>query len=178
MVLSPVGGRHLRGSLSGFWERPGVPVNSYDRVPEELFYHQKKKAVQDMLGLCSYIYGQTLEDWVFLLNGATGRNFSEEELLHKGLQAQNLEKAFNTIHAGFTRKDDYPCRRYFYEPVKSGPFKGERIDREKWEAMLDRFYQLNGWDIKTGLQTREGLIELGLADVASLIREQRSTYLL
>jgi aldehyde:ferredoxin oxidoreductase len=33
--------------------------------------------------------------------------------------------------------------------------------------MLDRFYELNGWDVETGRQTRAGLHELGLDDVAA-----------
>lgn len=33
--------------------------------------------------------------------------------------------------------------------------------------MLDRFCELNGWDIETGRQTRAGLHELGLDGVAA-----------
>ena len=32
--------------------------------------------------------------------------------------------------------------------------------------MLDRFYELHGWDIETGLQTRKSLLELELEDIA------------
>jgi aldehyde:ferredoxin oxidoreductase len=83
-----------------------------------------------------------------------------------------LEKAFNTIHVGFDRTDDYPCDRYFNEPVKSGPFKGERIDHDKWNQMLDTIYELHGWDKKTSWQTREGLQNIGLADVADMLEKE------
>jgi len=172
IVLSPVAGRHLRGSLSGFWLRDDRPVTSYEGVPEDLFYNQKKKAVQDILGVCSYVYGQTVEDWAKLFASATGRQLSIDDLLHVGLQAHNLEKAFNTIHVGFDRTDDYPCDRYFNEPVKSGPFKGERIDHDKWNQMLDTIYELHGWDKKTSRQTREGLQNIGLADVAEMLEKE------
>lgn len=169
VVLSPVSGRHLRGSLGGFWLGGDRPVNSYEGVPENIFHAQKQKAVQDALGMCSYVYGQTLEDWVALLSNATGRTVTKDQLLHMGWQAHNLEKAFNTIHAGFDRQDDYPCQRYYNEPVKSGPYRGERIDHDIWERMLDAHYACHGWDRATSWQTREGLTKIGLADVADML---------
>jgi aldehyde:ferredoxin oxidoreductase len=172
IILSPVAGRHLRGSLNGFWLRSDRPINSYENVPEDLYYNQKKKAIQDILGLCSYVYGQTVDDWVELFSNATGRLLSKSELLHVGLQTHNLEKAFNTIHAGFDRKDDYPCERYYNEPVKSGPYKGERIDHEIWDRMLDTIYRLHGWDIETSWQTRKGLNKIGLNDVADKLKKE------
>ena len=42
---------------------------------------------------------------------------------------------------------------------------GHRCDKEKWDAMLDRLYELYGWDKATGLPTRQGLTELGLEDI-------------
>ena len=172
IILSPVAGRHLRGSLNGFWLRSDRPINSYENVPEDLYYNQKKKAVQDILGLCSYVYGQTVDDWVELFSNATGRLLSKDELLHIGLQAHNLEKAFNTIHAGFDRNDDYPCERYYNEPVKSGPYEGECIDHEIWDSMLDTIYRLHGWDIETSWQTRKGLEKIGLSDITGKLENE------
>jgi len=171
IILSPVAGRHLRGSLNGFWLRDDRPINSYENVPEDLYYNQKKKAVQDILGVCSYVYGQTIEDWVALLSSATGKEISKQELLHIGLQEHNLEKAFNTIHAGFDRNDDYPCHRYYNEPVRSGPYKGESIDHDIWDRMLDTIYKLHEWDIETSWQTRKGLEKIGLGDVADKLEK-------
>ena len=106
-------------------------------------------------------------DYTELTRTALGIDISEEEFMRLGQAAYNLEKAFNTIHAGFTRADDYPPPRYMKEPVDRGPFAGFRCDEDKWGEMLDRFYELNGWDTETGLQTRVGLHELGLDDVAA-----------
>jgi len=141
-------------------------------VPEDLYYNQKKKAVQDILGLCSYVYGQTVDDWVELCSSATGRLLSIDELLHIGLQTHNLEKALNTIHAGFDRNDDYPCERYYNEPVKSGPYQGEHIDHEIWDRMLDTIYRLHEWDLKSSWQTKKGLKKIGLGDVADKLEKE------
>ena len=172
IVLSPVAGRHLRGSLNLLWLRSDNPINSYKNVPEDLYYSQKKKAVQDILGLCSNVFGQTINDWVALFSSATGRLLSKDEFLHIGLQTHNLEKAFNTIHAGFDRNDDYPCERYYNEPVKSGPYEGEHIDHEIWDRMLDTIYRLHGWDRRTSWQTRKGLEKIGLSDVADKLKKE------
>jgi len=40
--------------------------------------------------------------------------------------------------------------------------KGKTIDRNEFEKMKDEYYQLRGWDVPTGLQTRKKLEELGL----------------
>lgn len=171
IILSPVAGRHLRGSLSSFWLGSDKPINSYEGVPEKIYWSQQQKAVQDILGYCSYVYGLDLDDWVSMATAATGLLLSKDKLLYIGLQAHNLEKAFNTLHAGFERKDDYPCYRYYNEPVRSGPYKGERIDHASWDQMLNEHYKLHKWDVKTSLQTREGLSEIGLPDVADRLEK-------
>ena len=132
---------------------------------------EQLKAVQDLLGYCSYVYGLDFDDWVAMAAAAVDPSLTKEKLLHAGLQAHNLEKAFNTIHAGFDRKDDYPCCRYYNEPVKSGPYKGEKLDHSEWNLMLDEHYKLHKWDMQTGLQTREGLIEIGLTEVADKLEK-------
>ncbi len=45
-------------------------------------------------------------------------------------------------------------------------WKSAVLDRQEFEKMKDQFYQLRGWDVATGLQTKAKLIELGLAEVA------------
>ena len=54
-------------------------------------------------------------------------------------------------------------------PGKGGEIvsrKGAVVDRNEFEKMKDEYYQLRGWDVSTGLQTREGLEKVGLPDVA------------
>lgn len=78
-----------------------------------------------------------------------------------------MEKAFNVLHMGFSRVDDYPPQRFEKEPIKDGPMRGELLDREQVDRMLDRYYELYGWDKETGWQTRESLEALDLKSVAS-----------
>jgi aldehyde:ferredoxin oxidoreductase len=177
LSTSPNGPRHLRGSvsspaLSGPRHIPR-DTTGYENQPEAVFWQVQAKEIEDIIGICNYMgtyFGvRALEpsDYTELTRTALGIDISEDEFMRLGQQAFNLEKAFNTIHTLFTREDDYPPPRYVEEPVDRGPFAGFKCDRDKWDGMLDRFYELNGWDVATGLQTRRGLHELGLDDVAA-----------
>jgi len=59
----------------------------------------------------------------------------------------------------------------FVEKVKSGSIKGTKINRRKYEEMLDEYYRLHGWDKNTELQKRETLEELGLHDIVSKLKK-------
>jgi aldehyde:ferredoxin oxidoreductase len=175
-ATSPCGPRHLRGAVgSTFHSGPkDLPreTTEYKNQPEAVFWQAKAKEIEDITGLCNYMGtysgARALEpqDYAELTSAALGLEISEAKFMHLGQAGYNLEKAFNTLHAGFTRKDDYPPKRYINEPVNAGPFTGYKCDLDEWDKMLDKFYTLHDWDIKSGLQTRRCLKDLGLADVA------------
>ncbi len=39
--------------------------------------------------------------------------------------------------------------------------------KEKWDKLLDEYYEMNHWDKETGFPTRKCLEELGLKQVAN-----------
>jgi aldehyde:ferredoxin oxidoreductase len=84
-----------------------------------------------------------------------------------GERIWNLERLFN-VREGKNRQDDLPPLRLLEEPISSGPAKGERLEKEKYEAMLTEYYLLRGWCPETGIPTEEKLLELGMgmADVS------------
>jgi aldehyde:ferredoxin oxidoreductase len=178
---SPCGPRHLRGAV-GVMKHSGpkdLPRDTthYENQPEAVFWELRAKEIEDMTGLCNYVGtysgARALEpaDYAELSSAALGIEISEKEIMRVGQTTYNLEKAFNTIHAGFRREDDYPPRRYMEEPVDSGPYAGNKCEKEMWDDMLDRFYQLHGWDMKTGLQTRRCLKDLELEDVGARLEK-------
>ena len=112
----------------------------------------------------------TITDFAELINTGMGLNLTEEELMdHYAVIGRNLEKAFNTLHTNMSREDDIPPKRFREEEVKSGHYKGFKIDENKYNEMLDEFYELWGWDKKTGKQTKIGLERLGLKNIARKI---------
>jgi len=174
--ISPVAGRHLRGAVTTPAASGPKDLNwsatKYDNVPEAVFWQMQTKEIEDMTGICVFIgtwagaHALEVPDYVELISSAMGIDLSEEELMMIARRGINLEKAFNTIHTDFGREDDYPPLRYMEEPIKSGPYAGSKCDKEKWGKMLDRFYELQGWDKESGRPTRQGLAQLGLEDVA------------
>jgi aldehyde:ferredoxin oxidoreductase len=151
--------------------------NEYKNAPEGNFWQARTKEIEDMTGICVFVgtwFGvRALEvsDYAELISSAMGIDATEEDLMLLARKAINLEKAFNTIHTDFDRKDDYPPLRYMEEPVKSGPFAGYKADKEKWDEMLDRYYEIHGWDKTTSLQTAKCLTELGMEDVAEKLEK-------
>ena len=175
-ATSPIAGRHMRGSLNvdqAFGPK-GVKFNpfSYDAAPPMVFWELRTKEIEDMLGICVYVgtwsgvYALEPSDYVDLMNVTLGIEISEDELMLQGQRSYNLEKAFNTVHVGFKREDDLPHKRFFEDPILSGPQKGKTLDISKYNGMLDAFYDLQGWDRETSWQTRETLEKLGMSDVA------------
>ncbi len=51
------------------------------------------------------------------------------------------------------------------DALPDGPAKGMRIDRETLEMMKDAYYEIRGWDLDTGIPTRERLQALGMDDL-------------
>ena len=191
VTLSTHGGGHLDGSphpsawgghedlaLELFGNpRPGA-AGDYANQARTLIWHENYKAVVDMLGICYYTsmwpdaVSLSADDYAAMLSAGTGHPYTGEQLMRQGQRLHNLQKAFNTLHTGNSRKDDRPPRR-MEEPVQSGPHRGERLDPAMWEGMLDEYYRAQGWDVATGWQTEAGLRELGLEEAIPRLRAIR-----
>ena len=73
----------------------------------------------------------------------------------------NLARLFNA-REGMGREDDYLPERILTEPIKEGVSKGNYISKDDLSLMLDEYYTARGWDVKTGMPSKEKLEELGL----------------
>lgn len=95
------------------------------------------------------------------LNVITGWNMKVEDLLLAGERMNNLCRCFNA-REGMTRKDDVLPPRFTEDALPDGPSKGQRVTKEQLEDMLNNYYDLRGWDKRTGNPTEAKLKELGL----------------
>ncbi|KXA95871.1 hypothetical protein AKJ37_06525 [candidate division MSBL1 archaeon SCGC-AAA259I09] len=141
---------------------------SYEGKPRMVWWHELLYNVVDSLGLCKF---QTVfnsptspkfEEYTDLLKVATGLEFSKEELMEIGERNYTMERLFN-IRCGFGRENDYPHDRYFEEETDRGipSMEGKKLDMEKYDEMLDKYYELHGWD-KDGNPTEETLKKLDI----------------
>jgi aldehyde:ferredoxin oxidoreductase len=106
------------------------------------------------------------------LNAITGLNFTVDDLMIIGERINNLCRCFS-VREGNSRKDDYLPQRFIEEPLPDGPSKGQRISKEELEDMLDNYYELRGWRIKTGIPKLKKLKELGLEKAAMELTKVR-----
>jgi len=152
--------------------RPGVERSGkLDRQiiegkPEHVLKNERMCTIGDSLILCRRhsepYFGAYLSDkYVEVINLLTGFDLDLEELNNIADRIYTLERMFN-CREGITRKDDTLPSRFMKEPIPEGPSKGMYLKEEELNVMLDEFYSLRGWDVKTGIPTEKKLKELGL----------------
>ena len=105
-------------------------------------------------------YGDVEADAV-LFTAATGIKATGAELNRVGERVFNLERAI-AVREGRTRRDDETVIPYFKKP----DYQGIPMDEVKFLTLMDEFYALRGWDVKTGIPTRLKLEELNLGFAA------------
>ena len=115
----------------------------------------------DSLCICFFISSNSIELVADAVAAATGWDFTTEDAGQLSLRIVNQMKVFNTLN-GLTRELDAPSPRYGSAPI-DGPAKGVSII-PALDQMLDKYYQLMGWDRKTGMPSPETIKELGLED--------------
>jgi len=156
--------------LEGIYGRQGMSSDyrDYQGKPWMVFWQECLYALVDALGICKF---QTIflspnmpkwEEYSRLLETITGLKYTPEELMEVGERIYNIERLFN-IREGASRVDDKLPERYFREPTPLGldVVRGLAIDRDKFEHMLDEYYDFHGWDMD-GKPKPETLERLGL----------------
>ena len=137
---------------------PGNPVETATAVA----LTKGSMEFEDSLGTCRFNTRMNLVLTSEAVAAVTGWNFTAEEAKSVGLRIVNMMKAFN-IRVGITREMDYPSTRYGSTHV-DGPWKGIGI-MPHWEEMLESYYRLMGWDVKTGKPLPETLKRMGLEHI-------------
>jgi aldehyde:ferredoxin oxidoreductase len=106
------------------------------------------------------------EDWSKVLYYNTGLEMSPKEIWDVAERTYNIERLFN-MREGLTRNDpkkgDTLNHRYFDEPCLRGApdVIGAKIDRKKFNKMIDEYYEHHGWD-ENGVTLPETMKRLGL----------------
>ena len=135
-------------------------------------YFETLHRVNNALGVCHSITHWSspsypgLPELAELYSAATGWETTEEDLKRLATRMLHVEKAFNILHAGFSRKDDYPPRRCLEEPIPRGAAAGFALTEGMWDRLLDEYYEMHGWDVRTGVPARATLEALGLRSIA------------
>ncbi|MGD8403335.1 MAG: aldehyde ferredoxin oxidoreductase family protein [Anaerolineales bacterium] len=124
----------------------------------------------DSLDLCQFVYGPAWqlygpEELVEVVRTVTGwGDVSYEELQRVGERRLNMMRAFNA-REGIDRSNDIIPEKLF-KPLKGGVSDGWKLERDEVETALDKYFEICGWDVQTGVPTRAKLEELDLGWVA------------
>ena len=156
----------------------GGPVSpdpaSYEGKALMVTVSERWFALADMLEVCKFTVRGFFsphfpgpEQWAPVVNACTGWGTTPQELELAAERAVTLERIFN-LREGLSRAHDTLPRRYFEEETRMGPMAGQRIERDRFERMLDEYYELHGWDAE-GVPRAETLERLGLEEEAKLI---------
>ncbi|NIM44396.1 MAG: aldehyde ferredoxin oxidoreductase [Nitrososphaeria archaeon] len=180
-LTSPIGSHHTR-SLAIF-ERIGTPELGEDMFGSSetatllgvkgkgrlVVWTEHLNAILNMLGICLIGLGtmvssipiyirKGIEVPTNLYSAVTGIETKTEDLIKAAERNVNLSRAFN-VREGATRRDDAFPERFLKETMPDGPGKGHVFPQEE---LLDEYYVARGWEVKTGIPTKEKLLELGL----------------
>jgi len=169
-------------------EHWGLPKGTVERIFTEVAYSGKFNVgrytryaedlmrVKNALGLCTIYTYQALifaDDMARLYSAATGDDLSAGDLVQHGERISNVAKVVN-IREGFTRADDRPPEVWF-RPMEAPEGRIEMRDYYETKALtkddvariLDDYYDERGWDLQSGVPTRQRLEDLNLAELAS-----------
>jgi aldehyde:ferredoxin oxidoreductase len=182
-MVSPRGGGHTRGAaLEGrlqnideqtarrYFGIPGIGgPTDYENKERLVYFFERLGGFLDCAGICVFTNSLRLdmmlpEDYARLLSVATGEEFKLEDILRIGERAHNLEKVYNLLNTDWGKREDMPPARFVEVPLDGRC----RIDLQAWDRMLDRYYQLHGWDSE-GRPTKEGLRKLGMDEISDML---------
>ena len=120
--------------------------------------HQNWRTVFNALVMCTFA-NVPPDMIVSLTNAATGLDLTLEDLLVIGERGWNLKRVINH-RLGLSRQND-KLPKPLLRPYQDDP-DGDDGFVPDFEAMLNEYYRVRGWDVETGYPKKEKLIELGL----------------
>jgi aldehyde:ferredoxin oxidoreductase len=158
--------------IMGVTGEVAVNMGGYEGKAKMVYYHEILHRICNSTGVCIFntihmdMNFVNIDDLVVLLSAATGRDFNPAKLEEITMRILNTEKALNLRFTNFARADDFPPQREMEEPIPTGPRKGFKIDNDKYNGMLDDYYDLHEWEKKSSYPTRAVYEKYGLRNIA------------
>lgn len=131
-----------------------------------------KSIFNDSAVICSFTSWVGFDKLIEFMNAVTGWRFTPDKWLNtvgkRILHIQRILLLLGGPDAYWNPMihDDNPPR--FYEPLPSGPFKGQRITREEVEELKKKYYMEVGYD-EYGIPRIDVLQELGIETATRLV---------
>jgi len=131
--------------------------------------------VVDSLILCKFSRGVMYDGYKDMANYytlATGLEMTDEEIRKAGERINTLARVINIREGKGTREYDTLPWKIMHVPVPDeGVAKGAVVSQKEFDIGLDDYYSVRGWT-KEGIPTLEKLKELGLDDLAKIVKKK------
>jgi len=166
---SPIGAHHKDAWVIG-WETENDREGYGEEKAAKVIELQNARGIFECLGVCRFPMvnlGFEREWYPKYLKAATAQQFTWETLNQISERVSNLVRAFwiREYNGMWSSELDVPPKRWFAEPLSQGPLKGGKLDRAKYDSLLQTYYAKRGWD-ERGVPKKEKLKQLGLSEVA------------
>jgi aldehyde:ferredoxin oxidoreductase len=153
----------LESGVPTFQTELGAParINPFDGEQVALLVGtiRGRRHFEDSLGGCTFTFRTRLEHLARALSAATGWNYTVADAMRMGQRTGAILRGFN-LRCGIGPALEYPSKRYSSRPV-DGPAKDHHV-MDQWDRMVDKWYEVVGYDRKTGRPKKETLRALGL----------------
>lgn len=164
-ATSSRGAEHCRTSAPDS-SKAGIDRFSEDDKPAIVKWCQDCLCISHCLEACYFCwpsYDFRVPDMLAkIYTAVTGVEATGEQLMRVGERLTNLERCFN-IREGLQKSDDGLPDRFTKEALPEGASKGQVVNIG---PMIDKYYELRGWDVGSGLPKRANLEPLGLKEMA------------
>jgi len=172
---SPIGAHHKDAWVISWEVSVGRDTYSEAKVDKVVEFQRIRGGMFESLVTCRFPWielGFELEWYPRFLKAATGVEMTLDDLYTIADRIYTLIRAFwvREYKTRWSSAQDYPPARWFDEPLTKGPYKGTTLNRDRYEVMLQWYYQRRGWDHR-GIPTEATLKRLGLGDVAQELKQ-------
>ncbi|MCW4018546.1 MAG: aldehyde ferredoxin oxidoreductase family protein [Candidatus Bathyarchaeota archaeon] len=166
---SPIGAHHKAAWVLA-WEAQNDRLGYGEEKAAHLVATQNARGIFECLGVCRFAMinlGLDREWYPKYLTFATGQKYTWDDFNRVSERVFNLMRAFwiREHNGAWSSEMDVPPARWFNEPLTEGPLKGAKLDRQKYNTLLQSYYRKRGWD-ENGVPTKETLEKLRLSIVA------------
>ena len=169
---SPIGAHHKDAWVIS-WEISTGRRAEYnpEKVDKVIEFQRIRGGMFEAIGTYRFPWielGFELEWYQRYLEATTGVKTGLDGLYTLGDRVYALIRAFwvREFGGGWSRQMDYPPKRWFDEPLTKGPLRGSHLDRDKYDMLLQAYYDKRGWDDR-GIPTKATMSRLNLSAEAA-----------
>jgi aldehyde:ferredoxin oxidoreductase len=175
--VGPMGAHHKEAWIITY-ELKHSERGSYgrDKAQKVVDIQRIRTGIFESLPVCRFPWvevGWDIQNYPDYFNAVTGLAWTLDDFYKTADRIWALMKSFYAREfPDLDRKADYPPMVYF-DPAnadKDGIIAGKHLELDKYDQLLDHFYDIRGWD-KRGVPTRKTMESLGLGREADELQK-------